>query len=692
MIIDKKFYKYILSLSIVSSLSLFHNSCADKISGSEVTNEDAVCLVGKVLDQRGEGVPNIVARLDKIKLSDTTDTKGNYTLRLSKQEMIDLHINLDTLKDSVKIINSGSIASSIQITKWIDTLPSVYLIQRNIYGKLQTEETDSKRIEAVISILNSDSSVKHEITKELWFNNGTKGFSGFCYFPKNSNNQKYSVYIKVFNKDSIYTGKSQIIYFNDIAGDIEIPDFDPFLNPSLMISAGNDTTLSINDTLVLSASVVNNQTSIINKWEWNINGQGFVQTSNSDTILILPGDPSDFTCVVKATDIDKNIAIDTIIVNCIQDIPTIYFLVPFGIARNKQTEIQAYTTDLGKIQKWEWYIGGIEYQETDTTFDRFPSSSITFTSPNEFTTILCSLKVTDEDGNTKSDTVSISLGTWKNVSSIINNSYPVAFYQKDGLCVWGENYYTTKSMVRFCKSNYSQIDTIGNFEQAIHVYDQISSCISQDSSIYVAFTEGDQNDLHIELHKYKNSNWEQIPVENLAEGELTSLSMECLGNDVFIGVTQNKNQHILYKYDGSKLTTINIDQSNVLDHLLITRSSQNSIYICGNYSGSNDSSRYFLKEYTYGALKDISTGLRIDGTLVSMIDYNNEIIFGTAKDVSYVMHSGIFDSYLCRYNNNSIERFGGYLGRGSHSKLNLIYQTKGKLYAIDSENQSFVLE
>ncbi len=690
MLVNKRFYIYILNMSIAVFLSLFHNSCSDKISGSEVTNEDAVCLVGKVLDQRGEGVSNIVARLDKIKLSDTTDVKGNYTLRLSKQEIIDLHINLDTLIDSVKIVNSGNIASSIQITKWIDTLPSVYLIQRNIYGKLQTEETDFKRIEVVISILNDDSTVKHEITKELWFNNGTKGFSGFCYFPKNSNNQKYSVYIKVFNKDSVFTGKSQIIYFNDIAGDIEIPEFNPFLNPSLIISAGNDTTLSINDTLILSAHVIDNEESIVDKWEWNINGYGFVQTRNSDTTLILPGDSIDYCCIVKATDKNRNVAIDTINVHCVQDVPIIHFKVPFlGIALNKQTTIQAYVTDLGKIQKWEWNIGDIEYTKRDTTIDIFPSTCITFVSPNEFTTIHCSLKVTDEDGNTKFDTVSIPFGGWKKVSSIfLNTAYPSLFYFNNDSYIWGD--YSENGMPLY-KSNYKQIDTIYLSELGVQGYHKLSSCISQDSSIYVAFIDG-ISDNYIKFFKYKDSAWNQISNENLGNGAISSLTMECLGNDIFIGVTQNNNQHFLYKYDGSKLTAINIGQYGALDRLLITRSSQNSIYICGNYTGSNDSTFYFLKEYTNGTVKEISSGLRIDGTLVSMVYYDSKIIFGIIKDVSYTMHAGLFDSYLCKYDSNSIERFGGALYGRSNAKLKLIYQTKGKLYAIDSENQSFVLE
>jgi len=56
----------------------------------------------------------------------------------------------------------------------------------------------------------------------------------------------------------------------------------------------------------------NQQFGKIIKWEWNINNNGFIQTSSSDTTITTPPiSKISYPCILRITDDDNNIAIDT---------------------------------------------------------------------------------------------------------------------------------------------------------------------------------------------------------------------------------------------------------------------------------------------------------------------------------------------------------------------------------------------
>lgn len=679
---------------ILSFLYLCMMSCTgdNKISGTEISNEDAVCLVGKVLDMKGLGVSGIVAGIDKLNLSDTTDITGSYSLILTKKELIELNVNLDTMNSSVKITNSGNIVSTIKITKWIDSLPSVLLVQRNISGKLSTSNTDFRRIVAVISKLDADRNILEQFSKDLWLNTETMGYSGFCYILNSVSDQNYSVYVNVYNSDSVLTGKSKTVFFSQLAGDIEIPSFDPYLNQGFEISAGNDTTLTIKDSLHLSASLPSGSSTVITKWEWNINGNGFVQTSGADTVIIMPDDSIHFTCKVKATDTSGYVVIDSINIGCIRDIPSgcnISYPI-MGVARNDTVTIFVRVYDLGKITKCEWNAGDIKFEQKDTVLNTEESaldsssvpgtdfcSIITFITPDYYNVNRCSVKLTDDDGNTVSDTAYVFTGFWKfekNLENRINN--PLTFSQNDYFYVWSYMGDLLSGTTNIYKSDFENSYSIGSVPLAETIQ---RNCISQDGSIYAA---GVYNQ-NIELYRYRDSSvWELIPSEISVSGNITSLTMESSGDDIFIGAVVNGNRHALYKYNGNNFDTIDVGINNCSDQMLITKAGQNRIIIFGKYTDDNESTRYYLKKYSDGILSDISSGIDIKGTVVSILCYKDNLLFGVEEDASYLMHSGIFNSYLCKYSDNAVERFGGYIGLGSQTRLNCIFQRNGDLYVL----------
>jgi hypothetical protein len=799
---------YLLIASFFLSLNI---SCTEKIAGSEVTNEDAVCLVGKVLDQRGQGVSNIIARLDKIQLADTTDNNGNYSLKLSKQEISNLKINLDTLSDTVKIISSGNVASSINITKWIDTLPSVYLIQRNIYGQLNTDGTSLKRIEAIIAVLDTNSNVIEEFSKELWFNTGTSGFSGFIYFPKNTGSQKYSVYVRVFNKDSINSGKSETIYFNDLAGDIEIPLFNTNFNPELQVFAGNDTALSINDTLQLSANATGNSSSIVKKWEWNINGNGFKQTASGDTTIIFPDSETIILCIVKVTDTLGNTALDSITIDCKKDIPIIHLEVPSNVLTNTKVTIKASAVDLGKINKWEWNLSNVSYVHSDSnnvsyvTFkapstptnilcslkitdddgnigydtctipvvaapppvilfeiprnisfntnvivkatvadsgkilkwewnidsinyvqsDSNNSSCIAFTSPSTYTNIHCNLKVTDEDGNTGYDSCIIPLGVWV-VDNGLSISSPISLFDnhfytikcnstESGSIIQLQIYDGTSwvdsgapyvlnisagvvKRIDLKISNTGQIysvfsinDSLYTFKYSNNAFTMIGklppgsnltcSSISQDGTFYIATTQEN----HIKLYQWTNAIWTVIPTESFESGDISSIALETINNEVFFGGTISNIKHFLYKYNGTITTTIDLGQYNAF-HSFMMYSCNNDLYICGDYRTAETSGiYYYLQKYDGSTCQHItpkvsSIGLTRSTEIKDFSVYDNEYFF-VIHD-SYMNHN---TDYIDRYYKNELKPVGNDIdGPSTEDSITRFF--------IDSDNQLYAFK
>jgi hypothetical protein len=76
--------------------------------------------------------------------------------------------------------------------------------------------------------------------------------------------------------------------------------------------AGNDTAVHGNSPFTLTGKATQQFGSIV-KWEWNIDGAGFKITSSGDTTITTPDlSVKSFICILRVTDDDGNIGIDTV--------------------------------------------------------------------------------------------------------------------------------------------------------------------------------------------------------------------------------------------------------------------------------------------------------------------------------------------------------------------------------------------
>ena len=135
--------------------------------------------------------------------------------------------------------------------------------------------------------------------------------------------------------------------------------------------------------------------------------------SSSETAVRMPSVATDaYYCVVQVKDDDNNTARDTAVYKVIVGLPKVVAYVNYNkVTINDVVELNAHAQDsLGSIVKYEWGCGskateniGFTYSSTTT-----PKKSMTMPStPQEG--YRCIARVTDDDGNTAKDTVTIDI-------------------------------------------------------------------------------------------------------------------------------------------------------------------------------------------------------------------------------------------------------------------------------------------
>lgn len=379
--------------------------CSQPLKPATNAEQFAIHLSGRVLDKDGKPMPNTIAKLIGKDLSDTTDADGYYQI-IEKYPVTSLNktLSVDTL-DSLQIIKEGQVITMLDVAKWIDTLPDIFVIQRDIYGNLSSKPFSISSIKAIISGDNiSDSTPK---IAELWYNSPNHSYSGFVYFIYTSQILHYSVYVAIYNQDTNFIGRSVKVDFPSTAGNINVPPFDP-KNAEPIVDAGNDTTVSINDSIRLKATVVDSFGGKIAKWEWSINGGNFVKTSKGDTLIFAPADSNtNFKCIVRATDDDGNIAIDTVNVIICKDVPIAEAGSDTVVSLDSALVLKGNAVqNFGSIKKYFWDFNGVGIWDDSSSSTAKAKHS--YNTPGKKVVIF---GVMDDDNNISTDTLHVLVGT-----------------------------------------------------------------------------------------------------------------------------------------------------------------------------------------------------------------------------------------------------------------------------------------
>ena len=84
---------FLYGFLIITAFILFF-SCTEDMAGSDVGNEVAISLTGKVLNKNSEGVPGVIAKLARLGFYDVTNYQGKYSILASYSPILGSNKNV----------------------------------------------------------------------------------------------------------------------------------------------------------------------------------------------------------------------------------------------------------------------------------------------------------------------------------------------------------------------------------------------------------------------------------------------------------------------------------------------------------------------------------------------------------------------------------------------------------------------
>ncbi len=191
--------------------------------------------------------------------------------------------------------------------------------ERVVSGKLIGDIAAISKIEAVV--VDKTNPEKETYMFSLWKDSYNNGYSSFIKLPKKSELTVFSMTVRIYTFGNSITGISETIEFPVSAGNIEVPEFNIWNSIPLLITT--DTIVNINDTIQVYVTASDLRGTIV-RYEWDIGNTGiFVESENAETTLVAPGAiTDDYITIVRVSDNDSNIRLDTIYTKVVEDYPT----------------------------------------------------------------------------------------------------------------------------------------------------------------------------------------------------------------------------------------------------------------------------------------------------------------------------------------------------------------------------------
>ena len=163
-------------------------------------------------------------------------------------------------------------------------------------------------------------------------------------------------------------------------------------SPPTVAAAGTPLSTGLNDPVTLSVTATDD--GAIVKYEWKLGGSDWLTASGNDTIVYTPSVPGTWVCSLRVTDDDGEQRSDKVSITVVSNPPVVQATAaPGTTGLNDPVVFTADATDNGSVEKYEWKFGNgnwIEVSSGDTTVN----------APFMAGAWACSLKVTDDDGET----------------------------------------------------------------------------------------------------------------------------------------------------------------------------------------------------------------------------------------------------------------------------------------------------
>lgn len=291
---------------VLPFLALWLASCelSSHSGGTSDDTHSSIAVSGRVFTQDNKPLSAVVVCLRKANLSDTTDSEGKFTL---VGDILPAWNSTTSSLDTLDYLRDGMLVHSAPVYAWIETMPDVYLVQRDISGTLS--EIPSQPTNVVATIWNSRG---EPISIDLDLNTATTRFSGFAWFRSTGGLDSFRIQIRASDSKGRPTGQSQELSFTSRAGDIQIPEFDPNnLRPRITFAVPPN---SFRGAAIALHAEVKNLTGWGIQYEWSI-GSGSWRKGSVDTAYTVPDDALGILPVrVRATRSDSLSTTDSVVI------------------------------------------------------------------------------------------------------------------------------------------------------------------------------------------------------------------------------------------------------------------------------------------------------------------------------------------------------------------------------------------
>lgn len=170
------------------------------------------------------------------------------------------------------------------------------------------------------------------------------------------------------------------------------------IQDSPVADAGRDTTVSVNDTVLLQGSA-SQQYGSVAEWAWSLAGGAF-RAGSRDTVAVMAAVPVDLLNILRVMDDDSNVVTDTMVIHVVLDEPQVVLGPSRSVSVRDTLRLHASVTQgFGRIVLYEWDFRG------DGFFRVGPADTFFITDTLPSTQSRCVVRVTDDDGNRGQDTL-----------------------------------------------------------------------------------------------------------------------------------------------------------------------------------------------------------------------------------------------------------------------------------------------
>ena len=294
-----------------------------------------------------------------------------------------------------------------------DSNPSGFKDNTVIIG-VAGELTNTDNIGHIVCIISGDN-ISGSVESEMDFDPVNKMYSGAVRRPVSGSDWKLTV--KVFDPEGHMSGQ----YSRSITAYSTVITMSKFSakNALPQINITAPYSCRIGDTVSITGTVTDSFGGTVTIYEDIGNKGTFKKVSKIDAKLVAPLKSTNLYYTVKVVDNDGNTVIQEVTISVIQDLPQPSAdAAPMTLTRGDSLLLLGTASSrYGKIVKWEWAPG-----DTASFIDVSPDSTLLIPKVHYTEDFIAVLRVTDDVGNTATDTITIRVVVDKPVARLSSDN------------------------------------------------------------------------------------------------------------------------------------------------------------------------------------------------------------------------------------------------------------------------------